>query len=114
MTANGTRSVSSLAALLLVCGIIVLSTPDPAAAAATTAQDGARAWTAAAGMSEGRSGFVAARLPDGRVLVSGGYFVSTRPSASAELYDPATDRWISAGRMGMGRTNHTATLLPDG
>jgi hypothetical protein len=34
--------------------------------------------------------------------------------ASAEVYDPVTDRWIAADNMAAGRSFHTATLLTSG
>jgi len=37
-----------------------------------------------------------------------------RALATAELYDPASDRWSPAGRLGEGRTKHAAVRLPDG
>ena len=52
-------------------------------------------------------------LPDGRVLVAGGYN-GTTPVASAELYDPATGLWTLTGSLAIIRYGHTATLLPNG
>jgi hypothetical protein len=55
-------------------------------------------------------------LQNGKVLVAGGV-VTNRPiahTASAELYDPATDRWTPTGPMTTVRKGHTATLLPSG
>ena len=52
---------------------------------------------------------VAVRLRDGRVLVAGG-----ASTASAELYDPATNRWTPTGSMSVDRHSSTATLLRDG
>ena len=34
--------------------------------------------------------------------------------ATAEIYDPATDRWSAANRLRTARAGHTATALADG
>jgi hypothetical protein len=52
-------------------------------------------------------------LPDGRVLVVGGGN-GTGPTASEELWDPATATFSRAGSLAGARMMHTATLLPDG
>jgi len=64
-------------------------------------------------MADARSSHAAALLPDGRVLIAGGY---RNPNylASAELYDPETGVFTSAGSMYYGRYRDTATVLPDG
>jgi hypothetical protein len=58
----------------------------------------------------------AARLPDGRVLVAGGQTSSNVSTASAEVFDPATNSFSSAGigSMGTARTTPVAAPLPDG
>ncbi|MDQ6712145.1 MAG: hypothetical protein M3Z28_03025, partial [Candidatus Dormibacteraeota bacterium] len=72
-------------------------------------------WSVAATLLQDRDLPTAALLADGRVLVSGG---STSTGGqqlwltSAELYDPASNRWSPAGCMGQARWEHTATLLP--
>jgi hypothetical protein len=55
-------------------------------------------------------------LPDGRVLVAGGWDDSTEPCylASVELYDPAAGRFSATGSMAVGRSEHTATRLNNG
>jgi hypothetical protein len=60
-------------------------------------------------MLESHSSHTATLLPDGTVLVAGGY-----GPASAELYDPSSGSWTATGNMNEGRGDHTATLLPDG
>jgi len=52
-------------------------------------------------------------LPDGRVLVEGGYNGSSIVS-SAEIYSPNTGTWSLTGSMNSARTMHTATLLNNG
>jgi len=56
-------------------------------------------------------------LPDGRVLVAGGYNRDTPSMNSmtlAELWDPNTGLWTPTGSMNVARRDHTATLLADG
>ncbi|MDH5641588.1 MAG: hypothetical protein OEY28_09865 [Nitrospira sp.] len=57
-------------------------------------------------------------LPDGTVLVTGGWQHSKFQSKRADLYNPvaadARTIWTSAGNMRSKRAHHTATLLRDG
>lgn len=77
-------------------------------------------WTATGDLNEARWSHTATRLPDGRVLVAGG-FVAPYAAAnaqpvtnSAEIYDPETGTWTRTGDLNVRRALHTATLLPDG
>ncbi len=74
-------------------------------------------WSTAGSMTEARSGPSVALLPDGRVLVAGGWG-SSEPFgpklASSELFDPATRTWTATGTMTERRHGHSATLLPNG
>ncbi len=63
-------------------------------------------------MHVARSGHTGTLLPDGRVLVTGGYTPSV--TATTETYDPATAQWTLSGPMTVERAYHTATLLPNG
>src|ERR1700683_2132118 len=56
-------------------------------------------------------------LPDGRVLIAGGFGGSGTerdPYRSTEIYDPRTGSFRPGGNMSIGRTGHTATLLRNG
>jgi hypothetical protein len=63
-----------------------------------------------------RYGHTATLLDDGRVLITGGIIDrrSPKPTASAEVFDPATGTSSSVGKMHRARAGHTATLLEDG
>ena len=69
-------------------------------------------WIPTGSMATARYFYTATLLPNGQVLVAGGFiFVSFR---SAELYDPATGLWTATDSMAQGRGFFTATLLPNG
>jgi hypothetical protein len=67
-------------------------------------------------MSMKRAAHTATLLPDGSVLIAGGFRsegASEVPIASAEIYDPETNTFTPTGAMNVGRSGHTATLLPN-
>lgn len=64
-------------------------------------------------MNSPRIGHTATLLPDGRVLIAGGWG-RDGVLASTELYDPATDAFASGPPMTSGRGGFTTTSLPDG
>jgi hypothetical protein len=65
-------------------------------------------------MATQRAAHTATLLPDGKVLVAGGFAGDENSLASAEVFDPATATFASAGNMNAPRAGHTATLLPSG
>ncbi|RJR18350.1 MAG: hypothetical protein C4581_06455 [Nitrospiraceae bacterium] len=72
-------------------------------------------WKPAASMNSPRSNHSATLLPDGRVLVAGGFTSSSLVSTdTAEIYDPINDTWTYTSSMGTVRSAHTATKLLDG
>jgi N-acetylneuraminic acid mutarotase len=81
-----------------------------AAAGPATATVG---WSAAPDMSIARDGHTATLLASGKVLVTGGA-TGSGVTASAELYDPASNTWSTAPSMSSARSSHTATLLAGG
>src|ERR1017187_1647638 len=71
-------------------------------------------WTATGTMTTNREFHTATLLPNGKVLIAGGFSGSGGYFSSAELYDPFTEAWTATGAMTVERYIHTATLLPDG
>lgn len=90
---------------------------------------GGGTWTMAGSCPDSCDG-PAVRLRDGRVLVEGDGTILVPPyilgepsyggvfnpaiSASADVFDPSSNRWTRTARMSAPRGDHTATLLPDG
>ena len=70
------------------------------------------AWTVTGSLITRRYIHTTTLLPNGKVLVAGGY--NGAYLASAELYDPVTGTWSATGNMISARSGHSATLLPDG
>jgi N-acetylneuraminic acid mutarotase len=74
-------------------------------------------WTLTGSLANERSRHTATLLPNGKVLVAGGYFSAggyTINLASAELYDPASGSWSATASLHTASAGHTATLLPNG
>ena len=63
-------------------------------------------------MTVARTGHTATLLSDGRVLLVGGTDGSAT-LATAEVYDPATNKFTATGSMAETRSGHTATMLSD-
>ena len=70
-------------------------------------------FSATGSMSSARRDHTATLLPNGKVLIAGGYNGSAYLSA-AELYDPASGTFTATSAMSSARGDHTATLLPNG
>ena len=74
-------------------------------------------WRPAASMSKPRYVHGAALLTDGRVLVAGGWYSTSNKDPShetAEIYDPAANRWTATGSMTKARAEYGLVSLPDG
>jgi hypothetical protein len=64
-----------------------------------------------------RESHTATKLPDGRVLITGGHqgrHADIQVYDSSEIYDPASGRFASTGTMTVRRHKHDAVLLADG
>ena len=74
-------------------------------------------WIPTGSLNIPRYHHTATLLPNGKVLVVGGYTgTGPRPdiTSSGELYDPATGTWSLTGSLNIPRVLHTTTLLPNG
>ena len=93
----GTISAANVTSLNVICGL----------------NGGPGTFTGTGSLNTARDVHTATLLPNGQVLVNGGYN-STGILASAELYDPGTGAWTATGSLNTAREYHTATLLPNG
>src|SRR5256714_12590875 len=87
-----------LVAFVLGAGTVAAQTPTP--------------FKPTGSMAAVRRNHTATLLPNGKVLVAGGYDLNQIDSA--ELYDPATGTWSATGSLHTARELFTATLLPNG
>lgn len=72
-------------------------------------------WTDTAAISEPRSHHSATLLPDGRVLVAGGFGEDGSTGlASAEVFDPDTGTWSTTDALSEARGRHLGVSLDDG
>ncbi|HEY8736385.1 MAG TPA: kelch repeat-containing protein [Candidatus Dormibacteraeota bacterium] len=77
-------------------------------------------WTFGSFLLAPHVGHTATLLPSGEVLLVGGAgsisltLREPQALATAELYEPSSDRWILLAPMHSTRDHHTATLLPSG
>jgi hypothetical protein len=70
-----------------------------------------------AAMHIARASHTSTLLPNGKVLIAGGFAGSGgeyNPYRTAELYDPNSGTFQAVAEMSIGRSGHTATLLKNG
>lgn len=91
----------------------------PATVSITVDQTLAR-WTLTGNINKSRGGHASTRLPDGRVLISGGLTADIPDISgiahlkSSEIYNPATGSWAFSGDLFLDHVYHTSTLLEGG
>ncbi len=121
-TATGSLSLERGAhtATLLPNGKVLVAGGDHTPTGATDIPPNGELYDSSAGnftltgaMSTHRDGHTATLLPNGKVLVAGGWGNGIAQT-SADLYDTETGSFVPTGSLGTGRTGHTATLLPGG
>ncbi|GEM_PF-1628499 len=100
--------------VLVSGGFRVVNGSGAATNSAETYNPSSGAWTLVDSMDTARAEHTATLLPDGRVLVTGGFNSAGAATASAEIYNPSTRLWTPARNMITARTWHRATLLANG
>jgi GH25 family lysozyme M1 (1,4-beta-N-acetylmuramidase)/N-acetylneuraminic acid mutarotase len=73
---------------------------------------GTGTWLQTGPLNVARGQHTAVLLPNGKVMVMGGY--ATNYLSSVETYDPSTGTWTTNNPMNLQRVDHTSTLLPSG
>ncbi len=99
--------------VLVAGGFAQTATSTGAVASAEIYYPATGAWEQTSPMISARDSHVSLLLPDGTVLVAGGYANGSYLS-SAEVYVSTSQTWQSVGSMITARALAAATLLPDG
>jgi hypothetical protein len=100
--------------ILALVGLVGAAALVLGPAGVASAQAAAPSWSYTGNLNTARWGHTATLLPNGKVLVAGGYNNTIGVLNSAELYDPATGTWTTTGNLNAARYYHPATLLPSG
>ena len=112
-----TATLLSDGRVLVVGGSIAGGSFQPTASAELY-EPGTGAWTAAGSMKMPRVYAAATLMPDGSVLLAGGFSGTSNNEPAgpmaAELFDPTSGSWTVTNPMTQARTLPTATLLADG
>jgi N-acetylneuraminic acid mutarotase len=117
-TGSMTYAEANQSATLLQNGKVLLAAGGGDGIPSTYAQlydPKSETWSTTGSLSSARLvDFTATLLPNGKVLVLGGFQGVTTTLDTAELYDPATGVWSPTASLPTRLCQHTATLLPNG
>ncbi|MEO5886197.1 MAG: kelch repeat-containing protein [Anaerolineales bacterium] len=108
-----TATLLSDGRVLIAGGFREEGTSEIAIASAEIFDPETNTFTPTSDMNAPRNGHTATLLPNGQVLIAGGWNQSGRTS-TAELYDPQTGKFDYTGRLMAPRQGFTATLLKNG
>ncbi|MDD4004726.1 MAG: kelch repeat-containing protein [Elusimicrobiaceae bacterium] len=100
LVAGGTDGTSTLASAEIL---------DPALGSSSS-------WVSAGTMTYSRSNHTATMLPNGNILVTGGYTqgVTSGSITSAEIYYPSENAWVETSPLNTARQSHSAIMVPKG
>ena len=79
-----------------------------------TPSDNGGSWLAASDMGSPRNSHTATLLPNGNVLIAGGFYGTFLSSSEFYTPDSGAGTWTSTGLLNEPRCANTATLLPNG
>jgi hypothetical protein len=119
---SSTQLIAAIpAAAIALAGAVAVTVTNPAPGGGSSntstfaiTTGGESNFTAVGDLATARANHTATLLPNGKVLVAGGFGEQFKQLASAELYDPSTGRFTLAGNMTTSRARHTAILLANG
>ncbi len=104
--------------VLLIGGVAFSAGGGPVLGSAEIFDPRNTIWLQAAPLARARYNTAAVVLPDGRVLIVGGWEAYNSYEAAllntAEVYDARSGVWSTLAPLNSGRASHTATLLPNG
>jgi hypothetical protein len=78
------------------------------------AKGGSGGFKTTGSMNVARVNHTATLLPNGEVLVIGGWNPTNGYLSTVELYNPSTGKWTFTGSLSIARNNHNAVLLQNG
>lgn len=114
------KAVTLQSGAVFQCGGRIIEDPDEenSRVSNTAFIYGSEGWSSPIQMSDGLFDHACTLLPDGRVLIVGGFkgtwHLSALPTNKCQAFDPSTGEFAHVAPMRFVRVVHTATTLPDG
>ena len=108
---SSTATLLNTGDILIAGGTTDYVVPSPTTATAELFNPGSLTFSYTGTLRTARAKHTATLLPDGKVLIVGGYDANVNSLASAELYDPSTSTFSSAGSLQVPRFGHYASLI---